>query len=243
MICFSCPNCQAEFAVGPEKAGKLFQCSMCQSQFKIPGRDKKPAPPNATADPNAPVEIAPCPYCRAALLVAVRHIGQEVECPTCQRAFTAMMPKVLESEIVDEKRPSARKSKTAPDAEERPSQRKSRRDENDDDEVWPRRKKKKRRQSHVESQRILAGILALVLGGFGAHKFVLGYTNAALIMLVTSLIGVVGFFGGMCCYLPFVLCLGNVVMSIIGIVEGIMYLTKSDAEFIETYQIDEKEWF
>lgn len=32
-------------------------------------------------------------------------------------------------------------------------------------------------------------------------------------------------------------------MSIIGIIEGIMYLTKSDAEFIETDQFDRKEWF
>lgn len=199
----------------------------------------------------------PAPNCNTALSVATQHLGQEVECPTCQQAFTAKIPKFLkpagrdsgsnaESENVDDERPSKRKSKTDSDDGERLSKRKSRRAEDDDDEEdddRPRKKSKKRRRSNVESKRIIAGVLALVLGGFGAHKFVLGYTNAAVIMLVTSLVGVMGFFGGMCCTLPFILCIGNIAMSIIGIIEGIMYLTKSDAEFIETYQLDRKEWF
>ena len=32
-------------------------------------------------------------------------------------------------------------------------------------------------------------------------------------------------------------------MSIIGLIEGIMYLTKSDEEFYETYMLGEKTWF
>ena len=241
MICFSCPSCGGEFAVGPEKAGRLFKCSMCQSQFKIPGVGKTPASRQADADPDAPVEIAPCPFCRAALLVAARHLGQAVECPTCQKSFAAKMP--VGNAVGGQQ--SQGKSEKVPEVDERPSERKSRRDEDDDDgeDYRPRKKSKKRRRSHVESKRILAGVLALVLGGFGAHKFALGYTNAAVIMLVTSLVGVMGFFGGMCCYLPFVLCVGNVAMSVIGIIEGVMYLTKSDAEFIGAYQIERKEWF
>ncbi len=31
--------------------------------------------------------------------------------------------------------------------------------------------------------------------------------------------------------------------SIIGLVEGIMYLTKSDEEFVQTYIINKKPWF
>ena len=31
--------------------------------------------------------------------------------------------------------------------------------------------------------------------------------------------------------------------SIIGIVEGIMYLTKSDEEFVQTYIVNKKPWF
>ena len=34
-----------------------------------------------------------------------------------------------------------------------------------------------------ENKKVLAGILGIVLGGFGAHKFVLGYTQEGLILL------------------------------------------------------------
>ena len=73
-----------------------------------------------------------------------------------------------------------------------------------------------------ESNRTVAGILAILLGAFGAHRFYLGDTKGGLIRLASSL-----------------LCLGG----IIGLIEGIIYLTKSDEEFIQTYQIGKKEWF
>ena len=60
-------------------------------------------------------------------------------------------------------------------------------------------------------KKILAGILGIVLGGLGIHKFILGYNTEGIIMLLVSLIG--GFF---LCGIP------SIVMSIIGIVEGIM---------------------
>ena len=37
------------------------------------------------------------------------------------------------------------------------------------------------------------------------------------------------------------LCFG--IGGIIGLIEGIIYLTKSDADFIQTYQVGKKEWF
>ena len=37
--------------------------------------------------------------------------------------------------------------------------------------------------------------------------------------------------------------IGAIPMSIIGLVEGIIYLTKSDADFYQTYIVDKKEWF
>src|SRR6476661_7617750 len=37
-------------------------------------------------------------------------------------------------------------------------------------------------------KKILAGILGIVVGGFGVHKFVLGYTTEGLIMLLTTVI-------------------------------------------------------
>jgi hypothetical protein len=39
---------------------------------------------------------------------------------------------------------------------------------------------------------------------------------------------------------PFV---ASVAMSVIGVVEGIIYLTKSDQDFYETYAVQKKEWF
>lgn len=83
-----------------------------------------------------------------------------------------------------------------------------------------------------ESKRVLAGILAIILGSLGVHKFVLGYTTEGLIMLVlTFIIGIIT-------------CgLSAWAVGIISLVEGIIYLTKSDEEFIQTYQVNKRGWF
>jgi TM2 domain-containing membrane protein YozV len=72
-------------------------------------------------------------------------------------------------------------------------------------------------------KKIIVGICAILLGGFGVHKFILGYTNEGIIQLVLGL------------------CFG--IGGIIGIIEGIIYLTKSDEEFARTYLIEKKPWF
>lgn len=79
-------------------------------------------------------------------------------------------------------------------------------------------------KSSEESKRVLAGILAILLGSLGVHKFVLGYTQEGIIQLIISVIscGILG---------------------IIPFIEGIIYLTKSDEEFIYTYQTNKKGWF
>lgn len=82
--------------------------------------------------------------------------------------------------------------------------------------------------SELSNKKLAAGLTGILLGGFGVHKFVLGYTRPAVIMLVVSL----------------VTCgLGYFVMQIIGLVEGIIYLTKTPEEFKEMYVDSEKEWF
>jgi len=80
-------------------------------------------------------------------------------------------------------------------------------------------------------KRIAAGICGILLGGLGIHKFIMGYTNEGIIMLV---IQIVGWF---LCGIP------SLVISVIGLIEGIMYLTKSDEEFAQTYIIGRKPWF
>jgi TM2 domain-containing membrane protein YozV len=80
----------------------------------------------------------------------------------------------------------------------------------------------------ASSKKIAAGICAILLGSLGVHKFILGYTNAGIIMLLVTLLT----------------CgLGGAVMGIIGIIEGVIYLTKPDAEFHPTYIANKKEWF
>jgi TM2 domain-containing membrane protein YozV len=78
------------------------------------------------------------------------------------------------------------------------------------------------------SPKIAAGICGILLGSFGVHKFILGYTGAGVIMLLVTLLT---------CFLA------APIISIIGLIEGILYLTKSDAEFVRTYVEGRKEWF
>lgn len=83
-----------------------------------------------------------------------------------------------------------------------------------------------------DNKKILAGILGIILGWAGIHKFVLGYNKEGAIMLIASIV------------LYFLTCgIGTMVVSIIGLIEGIIYLTKSDEEFYNTYQVGKKPWF
>ena len=77
-------------------------------------------------------------------------------------------------------------------------------------------------------KKLVAGILAILVGSLGVHKFVLGYTTEGVIMLLVTVLtcGIAG-----------------IVMSVVGIVEGIMYLTKSDEDFVRTYIQNKKGWF
>ncbi len=81
---------------------------------------------------------------------------------------------------------------------------------------------------NVSGKKIACGICGILLGALGIHKFILGYTTEGLIMLLVSVLT----------------CgIGSPVMGIIGLIEGIMYLTKSDDEFYNTYMASKKGWF
>jgi TM2 domain-containing membrane protein YozV len=77
-------------------------------------------------------------------------------------------------------------------------------------------------------KKIVAGILAILLGQLGIHKFYLGYNTAGIIMLLVTLLtcGV-----------------GGIIMWVIALIEGITYLTKTDEQFVATYVTSKKEWF
>jgi TM2 domain-containing membrane protein YozV len=76
--------------------------------------------------------------------------------------------------------------------------------------------------------KIAAGLCGVLLGWLGIHKFILGYQKAGIIMLCISVLT--------CGY-------GGIIVGLIGLIEGIIYLTKSDEEFIQTYVNNKKEWF
>jgi TM2 domain-containing membrane protein YozV len=73
-------------------------------------------------------------------------------------------------------------------------------------------------------KKLSAGICAILLGWLGVHKFILGYTTEGIIQLVLGILT---------CGLT----------NIIGIIEGVIYLTKSDEEFVRTYIQGKKGWF
>ncbi len=82
--------------------------------------------------------------------------------------------------------------------------------------------------SNQADKKTAAGICGILLGALGVHKFILGYTTEGIIMLLATVLT----------------CgIGGAVMGIIGLVEGIIYLTKSDEEFVSTYVISKKGWF
>ena len=85
--------------------------------------------------------------------------------------------------------------------------------------------------SAKSKEKIVAGVFAIVLGGLGIHKFYLGYKTAGIIHLLIFFIGIIPLF------------LGTIAISMIALVEGIIYLIKTDEEFEQTYIIGKKEWF
>ena len=85
-------------------------------------------------------------------------------------------------------------------------------------------------------KKLAAGLCGILIGSLGIHKFILGYNTEGIIMLSVTLVGI--FLS--CLFLPI---LGTTAMWIIGLVEGIMYLTKTDQEFVDTYVTGRKPWF
>jgi len=90
----------------------------------------------------------------------------------------------------------------------------------------------------ISGKKVAAGVCGILFGTFGVHKFILGLTGGAVTMLVVSLVCIAA--------APFT-CGATIiavpVMHIIGIIEGIMYLCKPDAEFYQIYMVQKRQWF
>ena len=83
-----------------------------------------------------------------------------------------------------------------------------------------------------QKDHVAAGLLAIFLGIFGVHKFYLGCNQAGFIMLAVSIIGGI-----------FTLGLAAAVIELISIIEGAIYLTKSQTEFDRVYVLNQRDWF
>ena len=86
-----------------------------------------------------------------------------------------------------------------------------------------------------EKDKLVAGLLAIFLGGFGVHKFYLGYKVQGIIFLAINTVG--WFITWAFLFIP------NIIICTIALIEGIIYLVKSDEEFEQTYVVEKKEWF
>ena len=73
-------------------------------------------------------------------------------------------------------------------------------------------------------KKLVAGLCGILVGSLGVHKFILGYTTEGIIQIVITIVT---------CGLG----------GIVGLIEGIIYLTKSDEEFVRTYIQNKKGWF
>ena len=78
--------------------------------------------------------------------------------------------------------------------------------------------------------KVAAGLLAILLGWLGIHKFYLGYTGPGVILLLAGTLG-------------WILVVPPLIAAIVGLIEGILYLTKSDEEFVRIYVVGRQEWF
>jgi TM2 domain-containing membrane protein YozV len=65
-----------------------------------------------------------------------------------------------------------------------------------------------------DKDRVAAGVLAILLGGLGAHHFYLGNIGLGVLYLCFS---------------------WTFIPALVGLIEGIIYLTKTDAEFERQY--------
>ena len=84
----------------------------------------------------------------------------------------------------------------------------------------------------INTNRLAAGLTGILLGGFGIHKFVLGMPKAGVVMLLLTVVG-----GFLTCGAV------SAIVGVIGLIEGVLYLTRNDPDFYQLYMVQKKQWF
>lgn len=243
MIRFSCPGCERVVEVADDEAGRKMNCPTCGQRRQVPAPNRtvlgkleahaeepaRPKPKLAVRGEDL-VPVEDCPECGKALQVPEEDVGRRVECPRCGEWFVARrLKKRRRDDEEDEDRPRRRKKRSA-EGECRECGAELDEEDTSCPECGARAPGglSRRQLREANSKKTTAGICAILLGGFGVHKFILGFTTPGVIMLLVSLL---------------TFCIALKFMWIIGIVEGITYLTKTDEEFYRIYMVGKKEWF
>ena len=218
MIRFACPACGKVYKAGLELAGRKSICKTCSAVVVIPERPVQEIlygvalPPEGTVEPTPEPEPEPEPQPPKSKRKKKRPRLEEVEedyddRPSGDGKYCHECGRRIRSSAETCPKCGASQAVTEPVQDER------------------------RDQQQPSREQLTAGILAILLGGLGVHKFYLGNTAAGLVMLLVSVVTFPCYFGGL------------IVMSVIGVVEGVMYLTKSRREFHRDYVIRRQAWF
>ncbi len=99
----------------------------------------------------------------------------------------------------------------------------------------------------TKKSKIVAGLTGIFLGGFGVHKFYLGYASQGAILLAVTL-GLslpVTMVAHALRIIPLIQLVGilKYIPVLIGIAEGVIYLTRSEEDFQGIYVTGRREWF
>jgi len=82
-----------------------------------------------------------------------------------------------------------------------------------------------------DKNKLVASLLALLLGGLGIHKFYLGYKRSGFVMLALFFAGAV------------TLGLTTFVALAVAFIEALIYLCKSEEQFQTQYVQHKRQWF
>ena len=156
-----------------------------------------------------------CPHCSATLTVPASKAGETVSCQGCDGRFQVPLPTAAASPY---SQPLSSASVAPPGTH--PGQAMAAPD-----------------YQQFVAKKIPAALTAILLGGLGIHKFILGFPVAGGLMLGINLFCVVT---GACFLIPL---MGSLAFWAISVIEGIIYLTKTDAQFYQDYAINKREWF
>jgi len=216
---FHCPSCGKFLKTSDDKAGASAKCPDCMARITIPdnsaerGQSKVPPIPSQREPSNSSDRFSD--YFEGS---AVGQSNDPMKsCPYCGETIKAVAIKCrFCGERIENLSPSENRS--------------SQLDDHLDFSRSPE-------FSSFVSNKVTAGICGILFGGFGVHKFILGLNSAGAIMLVFYLGGLIT---GFCFLLPL---LAPFVFGTIGFIEGIIYLSKSDEDFYQSYAIEKRQWF